>query len=508
MAFSRQYSQDNEDRQDVIRCLNAQRVDSELCDVILLVGNEKLPAHRCVLSASSHYFRSMFAQGSFAESSSTEVQLFSIDSGALKSILDMIYLGTLSLDLSNVYAVLEAADLMLMETVRKYCADFFTEILGSSVAMENVLYIRQASQMYSMDAVAKRCERFVAVNFPTVVKSDAFTALTLKELKHYISSDEIHLGDEEVFMNAAVRWILANKERLQYVDEIMSLVRFPLMTVDKLIHIVKPHSLMKSHQCRELVEEALIYHLQPLSQCLLQSPRTKPRITSTDERTVIYCISGVTDFRCYLPAFNRWYSLKAPSDFPDELAGKLSDRHHARLIAVRGFVYACIVEKTPEEVGNYSVKAILQCNINENNWKCCQLPSGSSGQCRFLEAHNVLFACSRDRIESYDEVTDTWETLLEVEITPCDFVVADDDWVHFFNLESGIAQSVLDLVNSQRKTTVRTQVMTPNRDKVLSVCKLSKNEVCLHKKYVNDVQPNLFLNINPRKASICYIHIC
>ena len=41
----------------VLQCL---RSHEELCDVVLLVGNSRISAHRAVLAASSPYFRAMF----------------------------------------------------------------------------------------------------------------------------------------------------------------------------------------------------------------------------------------------------------------------------------------------------------------------------------------------------------------------------------------------------------------------------------------------------------------
>ena len=40
--------------------INYLRRSNELCDVWLLVGNSKIPAHKIILSASSPYFRAMF----------------------------------------------------------------------------------------------------------------------------------------------------------------------------------------------------------------------------------------------------------------------------------------------------------------------------------------------------------------------------------------------------------------------------------------------------------------
>ena len=76
----------------VLRELNGQRTDEYLCDVILCVDGERIPAHRCVLAAASPYFHGMFEERHFVEGTTKDVQL-PIDKDAAHAILKLIYLG-------------------------------------------------------------------------------------------------------------------------------------------------------------------------------------------------------------------------------------------------------------------------------------------------------------------------------------------------------------------------------------------------------------------------------
>lgn len=62
----------------ILDALNLLRKRRELCDVVLIVGNRKILAHRVVLSAGSPYFHAMFT-GELQESRQTEVQIRDLD---------------------------------------------------------------------------------------------------------------------------------------------------------------------------------------------------------------------------------------------------------------------------------------------------------------------------------------------------------------------------------------------------------------------------------------------
>ena len=65
------YSSDKHSRQ-ALESINLLRKHRELCDVVLIVAQRKIFAHRVILSACSPYFHAMFT-GELAESRQTEV---------------------------------------------------------------------------------------------------------------------------------------------------------------------------------------------------------------------------------------------------------------------------------------------------------------------------------------------------------------------------------------------------------------------------------------------------
>ncbi|CAF4438855.1 unnamed protein product, partial [Rotaria sp. Silwood2] len=88
--------------------LNLLRKQKELCDVILIVGQNKIPAHRAVLSACSSYFKAMFT-GELAESRQTEIIIRDIDEYAMELLIEYCYTSRIVVDEKNVQMLLPAA---------------------------------------------------------------------------------------------------------------------------------------------------------------------------------------------------------------------------------------------------------------------------------------------------------------------------------------------------------------------------------------------------------------
>ena len=64
----------------------------QLCDVVLIAGQRRIPAHRIVLSAASDYFSAMFMHD-VREANQDEIKMQDVDSEALNSLVQYMYKG-------------------------------------------------------------------------------------------------------------------------------------------------------------------------------------------------------------------------------------------------------------------------------------------------------------------------------------------------------------------------------------------------------------------------------
>lgn len=63
-----------------------------LCDVVLVAGNKRIPAHRLILSAASDYFAAMFTND-VLEATMEEIKMKDVDPDSLAALVDYAYTG-------------------------------------------------------------------------------------------------------------------------------------------------------------------------------------------------------------------------------------------------------------------------------------------------------------------------------------------------------------------------------------------------------------------------------
>lgn len=89
----------------LLSALNEERLKGQLCDVVLIVGDQKFRAHKNVLAASSEYFQTLFTN---KENESQSVfQLDFCEPDAFDNVLNYIYSSSLFIEKGSLAAVQE-----------------------------------------------------------------------------------------------------------------------------------------------------------------------------------------------------------------------------------------------------------------------------------------------------------------------------------------------------------------------------------------------------------------
>lgn len=98
-------------------------------------------------------------------------------------------------------------------------------------------------------------------------------------MEELISNGQLNISTEEDVFTAVLNWIKHDlTQRKQYISKLMVHVRLPLVNREFLMTRVDNENLIREDiECRELLLEAMRYHLAPERRCALTTPRTIDR---------------------------------------------------------------------------------------------------------------------------------------------------------------------------------------------------------------------------------------
>ncbi|XP_077977144.1 kelch-like protein 12 [Glandiceps talaboti] len=273
----------NSHAKEILTTMNNLRKSGTLCDVILSVEGIDFPVHRIVLAACSDYFCAMFTN-EMSEKQKSSIELQGLNADTMEVLLDFVYTETVNVTVENVQELLPAACLLQLKGVKRACSEFLENQLDPT----NCLGIKKFAETHTCADLLRAAETFSYKYFSEVVQQEEFMALSKDEMKNLIESDDVQVTTEEPVFEAVLNWVKHDEvNRKEYLPELLSFVRLPLLSPKYLTDIVDTEVLIRSSlDCRDLVDEAKRFHLRPECRTEMHGPRTTPR-TGSDERLVV-----------------------------------------------------------------------------------------------------------------------------------------------------------------------------------------------------------------------------
>uniref|UniRef100_A0A8C0W2X9 BTB domain-containing protein n=1 Tax=Castor canadensis TaxID=51338 RepID=A0A8C0W2X9_CASCN len=272
--------------EQTLRKMETYLKGKQLCDVLLIAGHLRIPAHRLVLSAVSDYFAAMFTND-VLEAKQEEVRMEGVDPNALNSLVQYAYTGVLQLKEDTIESLLSAACLLQLTQVIEVCSNFLIKQLHPS----NCLGIRSFGDAQGCTELLDVAHKYTMEHFIEVIKNQEFLLLPANEISKLLCSDDINVPDEETIFNALMQWVGHDAQtRQRDLAMLLSYIRLPLLPPQLLADLENSSMFAGDLECQKLLLEAMKYHLLPERRSMLQSPRTKPRKSTVG---ALYAVGGM-----------------------------------------------------------------------------------------------------------------------------------------------------------------------------------------------------------------------
>ncbi|XP_002024639.2 BTB/POZ domain-containing protein 9 [Drosophila persimilis] len=216
-------------------------------DVEFLVEGQRLPGHRQVLAKRSEYFRALLC-GSMLESRQREVRL-EVPLEPFKAILEYLYTGKLPLSSLDVDMLIDVRDLAHFYCLG-YVETLITGYLQQKMSVSNVCAILNAAKRCDLEQSIEECQTFMDQNAYDVLKHDSFQMLTKQSIEEFLRRDFFNVPEVDIF-RAVWKW--SDKNPSEDIKTVVSLVRLPLMSIDDLLHVVRPSGIIESDKLLDAI---------------------------------------------------------------------------------------------------------------------------------------------------------------------------------------------------------------------------------------------------------------
>ncbi|CAG5083342.1 Similar to BTBD2: BTB/POZ domain-containing protein 2 (Homo sapiens) [Cotesia congregata] len=327
-----------------------------LSDVRFLVGRvgqqQRIPAHKLVLSSGSAVFDAMF-NGTLA-TASAEIEVPDVEPAAFLAVLLFLYTDEIQIDPDTVMTTLYTAKKYAVSPLEKHCVEF----LRSHLTHDNAFLLLTQARLFDEQQLAAVCLDTIDKFTTDALNADGFTDIDIDTLMVVLERDTLRVRESKIFQ-AVVRWSEAECVRQQLpvtpenqrsvLGRALSLVRFPLMSVEEFA--------MGPAQCglltdREVVSLFLYFTVNPkpavgfeaMPRCRMMGKElTVCRFQQTDSR---WGYNGTSDRirfsvdrRIFLVGYGVYGSVHGPAEY--EVLIELTHTASGKTIATNSTSFSC-----------------------------------------------------------------------------------------------------------------------------------------------------------------------
>lgn len=175
----------------------------QVADTVLEIGERLFQVCRRALSLHSRYFEAMFFGGT-RESSERHIVIRGVDAKPFQVLLEFTCTAKVLITQHNVTSLLETADFLQFDSVKKLCEKFLERELRVSNCLNLMAYARQffCPELYA-SAVS-----VALTHWKDVMTQEEFKELSKETLMQLLQSDDLFVPQEDLVFDSVVKWIM------------------------------------------------------------------------------------------------------------------------------------------------------------------------------------------------------------------------------------------------------------------------------------------------------------
>ena len=238
---------------------------NEFCDFTLTTNNTFIECHKLVLSSVSSYFCQLLCN---SEHDTSIIDVTPLPEHILRTVVAFMYNSEYVIDDENVIELLKFSGNWNLDILAKLCVEYMNENITINnacrfynFALDNV--DQQKSQIVN---------KFIRKHFTSLHESGQLSELSPKNFTTIIEHDEINVKNEDVIFSSATQ-IINQQSSVEDINRCLELIRYPHMSSDFLVKVIRNHPLMKDPSRDRYVSDAILYQLSKTSTPEVKPPR-------------------------------------------------------------------------------------------------------------------------------------------------------------------------------------------------------------------------------------------
>ncbi|XP_052286070.1 kelch-like protein 3 isoform X2 [Dreissena polymorpha] len=222
--------------------------NKHLIDVVIDVRGTLFGAHRIALSCQSDFFADMFSK-STGRRIPFEFKIKGVSPEAFACFLEFCYTGKLTIMPSIAADILIVADVLRVNAFKRHL-----DAITDSLPLDQNVKMVAKSKVSAEGQLFKKLFAVIVRNLSAAADTSFFMDMDVDLLCQILSSDDLVVTSEYEVFTIAMRWLLADEQRIKHIPRVMGYIRFDQMCIPELFTCAETTAILRGYdKFRELV---------------------------------------------------------------------------------------------------------------------------------------------------------------------------------------------------------------------------------------------------------------